>query len=89
MSIAKEIKSELIKNFAINDQDTGSAVVQAAVLTEEIRNLTVHMKNNPKDFQSRRGLLMMVNKRKRLLAYYKRTSAIQHAELIKKLNLRK
>ena len=89
MSISKGRKTELIKKFAINTADTGSVHVQCAVLTERIVNLTVHSKENPKDFQSRRGLLVMVNRRKRLLAYYKKIDATAHAALIAELGLRK
>ncbi|MGY9105266.1 MAG: 30S ribosomal protein S15, partial [Alphaproteobacteria bacterium] len=65
-------KQELIKEFATNSGDTGSADVQVAVLTERIRNLTGHMQQHKKDFHSRRGLLMMVGQRRRLLDYVKR-----------------
>ena len=67
----------------------GSAASQVAVLTERIRNLTEHMKNNHKDEHSKRGLLLMVNRRKKLLAYIKKNSVAEYEELIKKLGLRK
>lgn len=89
MSITKEKKRDLIKEFARCSNDTGSVAVQCAVLTEQINNLTAHARKNPKDFQSRRGLLVMVNKRKRLLAYYKRTNGANYQALINKLGLRK
>lgn len=89
MSITKEKKSSLIKEFAKSNNDTGSVAVQCAALTEQINNLTSHAQQNPKDFQSRRGLLAMVNKRKRLLAYYKRVNESAHQDLIAKLGLRK
>ena len=73
MSITPERKQELIKEFATKSGDTGSADVQVAVLTERIRNLTGHMQQHKKDFHSRRGLLMMIGKRRRLLAYLKKT----------------
>jgi len=90
MSISKEKKGDLIKEFAMSEADTGSVEVQVAILTERISNLTVHMQQgNPKDFQSRRGLLVMVNKRKRLLAYYKRNDEAAYQRLIARLGLRK
>ena len=90
MSITKTKKTELIKEFKVSDVDNGgSAASQVAVLTERIRNLTEHMKNNHKDEHSKRGLLLMVNRRKKLLAYIKRRNASDYEELIKKLGLRK
>ena len=90
MSITKEKKSELIAAYKTSDKDNGgSAAAQVAVLTERIRNLTQHMKNNHKDEHSKRGLLMMVNRRKRLLAYIKKHSVADYGDLIKKLGLRK
>ena len=89
MSITKEKKHDLIKKFAKSNNDTGSVAVQCAVLTEQINNLTIHAQQNPKDFQSKRGLLVMVHKRKRLLAYYKRVNGAGYQELITKLGLRK
>ena len=73
MSITAERKEELIKEFATSTGDTGSADVQVAILTERILNLTEHMKIHKKDFHSRRGLLIMVGQRRRLLDYLKRT----------------
>ena len=89
MSITKEKKSELIKQFAIKEGDTGSPEVQIAVLTERIRNLTEHMKENHNDKHSRYGLLKMVNHRKKLLRYIKDNNSSEYEELIKKLGLRK
>lgn len=90
MSITKAKKTELISAFKVSDADNGgSAASQVAVLTERIRNLTEHMKNNHKDEHSKRGLLLMVNRRKKLLAYIKRRSEKDYEELIKKLGLRK
>ena len=90
MSITKTKKSELIKEYKVSDADNGgSAASQVAVLTERIRNLTEHMKNNHKDEHSKRGLLLMVNRRKKLLAYIKRRSQADYETLIKKLGLRK
>lgn len=90
MSILKEKTVELIQSFKTTDTDNGgSAAAQIAILTERIRNLTDHMKANPKDQHSKRGLLLMVNKRKKLLAYTKKHNPTQYEELIKKLGLRK
>ena len=83
MSITKQRKSELVAAFKTSDKDNGgSAASQVAVLTE-------HMKNNHKDEHSKRGLLLMVNRRKKLLAYIKRNDVSEYEELIKKLGLRK
>ena len=91
MSITKEKKQDLIQKFGLAKADTESVEVQCAILTERIKNLTEHFKVNKKDFQSRRGLLMLVNRRRRLLKYLKNSSAEEsrYAELIKKLGLRK
>ncbi len=90
MSITKTKKTELIKEFKVSENDNGgSAATQVAVLTERIRNLTEHMKNNHKDEHSKRGLLLMVNRRKKLLAYIKRRNEEDYEALIKKLGLRK
>ena len=90
MSITKQKKSELVAAFKTSERDNGgSAASQVAVLTERINNLTEHMKANHKDEHSRRGLLLMVNRRKRLLAYIKNKSVAEYEELIKKLGLRK
>ncbi len=90
MSITKEKKTELINAFKTTDADNGgSAAAQVAVLTERIRNLTEHMKANHKDQHSKRGLLLMVNRRKKLLAYIKKNSVAEYEDLIKKLGLRK
>lgn len=89
MSIAKEEKLKLVKEYAVSEGDTGSAEVQCAILTKRIAELTAHFKSNAKDFQSRRGLLVMVNKRRRLLAYLKRTSFERYKALIARLGLKK
>ena len=90
MSVTKEKKSELIAAFKTTEKDNGgSAASQVAVLTERIRNLTQHMKENHKDEHSKRGLLLMVNRRKKWSAYIKKNSAAEYEELIKKLGLRK
>ncbi len=90
MSITKQKKSELVAAFKTSERDNGgSAASQVAVLTERINNLTQHMKANHKDEHSKRGLLLMVNRRKKLLAYIKNKSVAEYEELIKKLGLRK
>jgi small subunit ribosomal protein S15 len=89
MSITKEKKSDLIKDFATAAGDTGSPAVQVAILTERIKNLTEHMKSHKKDFSSRRGLMMLVNKRRGLLNYIKRRDVTEYDSLIKRLGLRK
>ncbi len=88
MSITAERKHELIKEFAVKEDDTGSPEVQVAILSERITNLTDHLKTHNKDFHSRRGLLMMVGQRRRLLDYVKRKKVERYEDLIKRLNLR-
>ncbi|MEF9925574.1 MAG: 30S ribosomal protein S15 [Raoultibacter sp.] len=87
-SIAKERTEELIKEFGKNDHDSGSAEVQIAILSERIRNLTEHLKSHKKDHHTRRGLLMLVGKRRRLLVYIKNRNAEDYRVLIKKLGIR-
>jgi small subunit ribosomal protein S15 len=89
MSIKAERKQELIKTFATKAEDTGSTEIQVAVLTERIVNLTEHFKSNVKDHHSRRGLLIMVGRRRRLLDYLKGKDFNRYETLIKKLGLRK
>jgi small subunit ribosomal protein S15 len=89
MSITAERKQELIKEFAVKKDDTGSPEVQVAILTERIINLTEHLKTHKKDFHSRRGLLMMVGQRRRLLDYVKTKQVKRYEDLIKRLNLRR
>ena len=89
MSISAEKKAALIKEYAIKEGDTGSPEVQVAILTERIQNLTEHMKDHKKDFISRRGLLMMVGQRRRLLDYVKEQNVARYETLIKRLGLRK
>ena len=88
LSISKERTAELIKEFGKNDQDSGSAEVQVALLTERIKGLTEHMKTHPKDFHTRRGLLMLVGKRRRLLSYIKARNIEDYRTLIKSLGIR-
>ena len=87
-SISKERTAELIAEYGKNAQDSGSAEVQVAILTERIRNLTEHLKEHPKDHHTRRGLLMLVGKRRRLLVYIKNRDILEYRELIKKLGIR-
>lgn len=89
MTITAERKQEVIKDNAQSEGDTGSPEVQVAILTERIKNLTDHFKGHHKDNHSRRGLLMMVNKRRSLLAYLKRIDVERYNALIQKLGLRK
>jgi small subunit ribosomal protein S15 len=89
MSVTAEKKTEIIEGNARSEGDTGSPEVQVAILTERIRNLTEHFKGHHKDNHSRRGLLMMVNKRRTLLAYLKKTDVERYNALIQKLGLRK
>ena len=89
MSITAERKQELIKEFATKKDDTGSPEVQVAILSERILNLTEHLETHKKDFHSRRGLLMMVGQRRRLLDYVKRKQVQRYEDLIKRLNLRR
>jgi small subunit ribosomal protein S15 len=89
MSITAERKQELIKDYAVKDGDTGSPEVQVAVLTERIVNLTEHLKTHGKDFHSRRGLLMMVGKRRRLLDYLRKKDGKRYEGLVKRLGLRR
>ncbi len=88
LSISKERTAELIAEFGKNAQDSGSAEVQVAILSERIRNLTEHLKEHPKDHHTRRGLLMLVGKRRRLLVYIKDRDILEYRELIKKLGIR-
>ena len=88
MSITKESKKEIISNFATNEKDTGSAEVQIAVISERIKNLTEHFKNHNHDNHSKRGLLALVNKRKKLLSYLSKKDNSKYQEIIKKLNIR-
>ncbi len=87
--ITKENKAEIIAAYGRKEGDTGSPEVQIALLTERIRDLTEHLKVNPKDHHSRRGLLMMVGQRRGLLSYLKRTDLEGYRALIEKLGLRK
>lgn len=87
-SISKERTAELIAEFGKNAQDSGSAEVQVAILSERIRNLTEHLKVHKKDHHTRRGLLMLVGKRRQLLVYIKKRNIEEYRALIKKLGIR-
>jgi small subunit ribosomal protein S15 len=89
MSITVERKQALIQEFATGSGDTGSPEVQVAILSERIKNLTEHLQTHAKDFHSRRGLLVMVGQRRRLLDYLKRKNADRYQELVKRLGLRR
>ena len=89
MSITDGRKAALIKEYAVKEGDTGSPEVQVAIITERILNLTDHLKTHKKDFHSRRGLLVMVGQRRRLLDYVKRKKVSRYDDLIKRLGLRR
>lgn len=89
MSITAERKHTLVDEYKTKDGDTGSPEVQVAILSERIRNLTEHMQTHKKDFHSRRGLLMMVGQRRRLLDYLKRKNQGRYETLIGRLGLRR
>lgn len=89
MSISREEKSQVIESYRLSDADSGSPEVQVALLTTRINNLTDHFKTHKKDFHSRRGLLKMVGKRRRLLNYLKQEAAPRYNKLIADLGLRK
>lgn len=89
MSITAERKQEVIKEYATLEGDTGSPEVHVAILSERIRNLTEHLKAHSKDFHSRRGLLMMVGQRRRLLDYLKKKETSRYERLVERLGLRR
>ena len=88
MSIKKDTKKEIINKFATNEKDTGSAQVQIAVLSERINNLTEHFKLHKHDNHSKRGLVALVNKRKKLLSYISKKDNKKYKEIIKELKIR-
>ncbi len=88
MSINLKNKKEIVEKYGKNAQDTGAVEVQIAMLTQKISELTEHLKSNKKDFATKRGLLMMVGKRKRLLSYLKSRDLEGYRTLIKKLSIR-
>ena len=81
-------KQEIVKTYGKNEKDTGSTAVQVAMMSQKISELTEHLKSNQKDFATKRCLLMMVGKRKRLLSYLKSQNLDEYRELIKKLGIR-
>ena len=89
MSITAERKSEVIKEYAKGENDTGSPEVQVAILSERIKNLTEHLQGHEKDFHSRRGLLVMVGQRRRLLDYLKKKDNARYQDVITRLGLRR
>ena len=89
MALSKEVKAKIIKDFGKGTNDSGSVEVQVAILTEEIKVLTEHLKEHIHDFHSKRGLLQKVGKRRSLLDYLKKTDVVRYRELISKLGLRK
>ena len=88
LSISKERTAELIKEFGKNEHDSGSPEVQVAILSERIRNLTEHLKTHKKDNHTRRGLMMLIGKRRGLLKYIKNRDINEYRTLIKKLGIR-
>ncbi len=88
INLTKEKKQELTKKYGKNEHDTGSTEVQIAMLTQKIAELTEHLKTNKKDFATKRGLLMMVGRRKGLLSYLKSKDLEGYRALVKKLNIR-
>lgn len=88
MTINLKNKKEIIKKYGENEKDTGSAAVQIAMMSTKISELTEHLKANKSDFATKRGLLMLVGRRKRLLSYLKSKSVEEYRDLIKKLNIR-
>ena len=89
MPVTKEMRAKLVKEFGANEKDCGSTEVQIAILTAEINDLTEHLKVHIHDFHSKRGLLMKVGKRRKLLAYLKENDVVSYRNVISKLNLRK
>lgn len=89
MALTKEVKSAIVKEYQRDAKDTGSVEVQVAILTEEIKVLTEHLKEHIHDFHSKRGLLQKVGKRRSLLDYLRKTDVVRNRELISKLGLRK
>lgn len=89
MSITKEEKTEIVKSYGTNNNDTGRSEVQVALLTKRIANLTEHLKEHKHDHHTRRGLVMMVGKRRRLLNFLERTQLDRYRDIIKALNLRR
>jgi len=89
LALTKDVKNEILKKFRVHEKDTGSPEVQIALLTKRINELNEHFKTHKKDYHSRRGLLKLVGRRKRLLEYLKRKDYDRYKKLIKELSLRK
>ena len=89
MALSKEEKAKIVKEFGKNDKDTGSIEVQIAILTKEINELTAHLKEHIHDYHSKRGLLMKVGRRRKLLDYLKKNDVVGYRDVIKRLNIRK
>ncbi len=89
MAVTKEDKARVVKEYGAGEKNTGSTQVQIALLTERIVDLTEHFKTHKKDTNSRRGLLMLVGQRRRLLKYMQRSDLMKYRELLEKLNIRK
>ena len=89
MAIEKEVKQNLMNEFALHKGDSGSSAVQVALITERIRLLTEHMQQNAKDMSSKRGLLMLIGQRKQHLLYLQRSDEKQYKDVIKRLGLKK
>lgn len=89
MALSKEEKAKIVKEFGKNDKDTGSIEVQIAILTKEINDLTAHLKEHIHDYHSKRGLLMKVGRRRKLLDYLKKNDVVGYRDVIKRLNIRK
>jgi len=89
MTITKERKTELIGEFKLSENDTGSPEVQIAILTTRINGLTEHLRTHKKDFAGRRGLLMLVSRRRRLLDYLKKVNPQRYLDIIRRLDIRK
>ena len=89
MSVTKEKVEELTKEFGKKENDTGSTETQIAVLTERIKNITSHLKNNKKDHSGRRGLVILVSKRRKLLNFLRREDINSYKNILEKLNIRK
>lgn len=87
--LTNEKKKEIIKEYALNENDTGSPEVQIAIITYKIEQLALHLKKHPKDFHSRRGMMQMVGKRRNLLNYVKKQDIERYRELVSRLGLRK
>jgi len=88
MALPKDTIEKIVKEFQRHDKDTGSPEVQIAILTEKINRLTEHLKKHKKDIHSRRGLIAMVNKRRKLLEYLKETDYNRYVEIVKRLGIR-